>query len=248
MTIVEGQIYKSLKYGNFKIVEVRHSKDIDIEFVETGCARNVRSSQVYSGDIKDTTIPIILGMGYFGQGYTENISKEMKKVSWQCWKDMLKRCYDPKTLIKRPSYIGCSVSPSWLNFQNFSEFYCENNYREDGWQLDKDLLFKGNKVYSEPTCVFLPRSLNGLIITNKSCRGSYPIGVSYSKSNNKFKAGLITDSKQTHLGFFDDPEEAFYCYKDYKEALIKEKANLWKGKIHPLAYNALLEYEVNIED
>jgi Bacillus phage HNH endonuclease len=246
--ITVGEVYESLKYGSFRIVQAKDSKDIDIEFINTGCLRNVRSSQIYSGDIKDPTVPTILGVGYFGQGYTETIHKDMKKISWQCWKDMLKRCYDHKTLKKRPSYIGCSVADCWLNFQNFSRFYCENNYREEGWQLDKDLLVRNNRIYSESTCVFLPRSLNGLIITNKSCRGKYPIGVTYAISNSKFKAGTVVEGKQVCLGFFDTPEEAFYCYKTFKEALIKEKANFWKDKIHPLAYKALMEYEVDIED
>jgi hypothetical protein len=35
------------------------------------------------------------------------------------WRNMLKRCYDPKTQANSPSYIGVTVCKEWHKFSNF---------------------------------------------------------------------------------------------------------------------------------
>lgn len=35
----------------------------------------------------------------------------------------------------------------------------------EGWHLDKDILLKGNKVYSPETCAFVPAKINSLLIS-----------------------------------------------------------------------------------
>ena len=54
--------------------------------------------------------------------------------------------------------------------------------------------------------------------------------------------------KQEHLGFFNTEIEAFNAYKQAKENYLKELANKWKSQIDERAYNALMNYEVNIDD
>ena len=54
--------------------------------------------------------------------------------------------------------------------------------------------------------------------------------------------------KREHLGYFKTEVEAFNAYKTAKESFIKEQANKWKGKIDNRAYNALMNYQVEITD
>ena len=42
--------------------------------------------------------------------------------------------------------------------------------------------------------------------------------------------------------------EDFNAYKQAKEAFVKEQASKWKSKIDERAYNALMNYEVEITD
>lgn len=51
-----------------------------------------------------------------------------------------------------------------------------------------------------------------------------------------------------HLGHFKTELEAFNAYKTAKEAFVKEQAEKWKGKIDIRAYNALMNYTVEITD
>ena len=80
-------------------------------------------------------------------------------------------------------------------------------------------------------------------------RGEHLIGVSWNKARKAFAAQVRkSKGKQEHLGFFKTEIEAFNAYKKAKEAFIKEQANKWKGKIDERAYNALMNYTVEITD
>lgn len=133
------------------------------------------------------------------------------------WSGMLRRCYDNKFHIRLPTYIGCSVDPAWHLFSNFKEFY-DANYRE-GFELDKDLLFPGNKVYSKETCRFVPRRINTLFLDCGASRGKYPVGVTYGNIviGRPYNAQLSTYGKQKNLGYFETEEEAHNAYNVAKK-------------------------------
>jgi hypothetical protein len=116
-----------------------------------------------------------------------------------------------------------------------------------GRQLDKDILVKWNKHYSEDTCVFVPREINNLFIRRKNDRGNLPIGVSLYKGT-RFHVQVSRDNGPRHIGYFDNVEDAFAAYKRVKEEYIKYKAEKWKDKIDPRVYAALIAYEVAIDD
>lgn len=184
----------------------------------------------------------------FGVCDLENCVFEGKKdiQSYRIWNNMLVRCYDDKYHLKYPTYIGCSVCDEWLLFSKFKEWF-DKNYIE-GYALDKDILCKGNKVYSPTTCCFVPNEINALLIKHDNKRGKYPIGV--GKHGDKFCARINLYGKTKWIGVFNTKEDAFSAYKQEKENYLKEIAEKYfnDGKITKKVYNALCKYEVNIND
>jgi hypothetical protein len=181
---------------------------------------------------------------YQGSKYGENCPEKVY------WSHMIQRA-NPGVVWKiRPHYEGCSCTDTFNNFQTFAE-WCQKQigFGNKGWCLDKDLLVKGNKIYGEDTCVFLPQALNTLFSKRQNKRGEYPIGVCKRKNSNKFIAQCQDgEGKLKTLYGFLDEISAFLAYKEMKESVIKKLAEKWRDKIDPRAYEALMNYEVEITD
>ena len=196
---------------------------------------------------------LVFNLGLKGDKYPARAGKRIIK-EYAVWQSMLERCTE-KHWWRRPSYIGTSCSE---NFKSYTFFYewCNkqvgfNSADENGkrWCLDKDILASGNKIYSEDTCCFVPQRVNNLIVKSEATRGDCPIGVSFDKKQRVFKTCCRGRERKTEwLGRFNTLQEAFQAYKTFKEALIKEVAEEYKSQLDPRAYQALINYEVNIND
>lgn len=173
------------------------------------------------------------------------------KMIWEyvLWRDMLKRCFDDKFKQSDPTYEGVTCSKEWLLMTGFVKDASQmKGYGLKGWQLDKDILQKGNKLYSRDTCCFVPAEINLLLIKCDKARGEWPVGVCFDKQSGKFMAKLRINGKQKHLGLFTSPEQAFQTYKTAKEAHIKAVAQKWQHLLDERVFQALMVYEVNIND
>lgn len=220
---------------------------VTVEF-QDGTQVDVRVGHLRDGNVKNPNRPHIYGVGYMGVGgYTPTVDKKISR-EYELWRGMVRRCYDQDFLLKRPTYQGCSVCDEWLNFQTFASFFHSYEYNGDNWELDKDLLVKGNKVYSPDTCVIIPPELNKLLLKSNSKRGETPIGVCYNKQSKKYGAYVQQKGSSVFLGYHLTAELAFNAYKVAKEYFIKEQANKWRAQIDPRAYDALMAYEVSITD
>lgn len=203
----------------------------------------------YKLKIRNRYTPSVYGVGYLGEGASTVIGKRGTK-SYKVWSGMLRRCYHKMAHVDTPTYKACSVDTSWLNFAEFDAWYNSNippNIDGVIYQLDKDILCKGNKVYSPQHCVFVPDYLNSLLIDSGGSRGNLPIGVSLCDGKvNKYRARLSVKSKMTNLGVYPTSEEAFLAYKKSKEAHVKKIAleALDKNHIGEDVYRALMNFEV----
>jgi len=191
---------------------------------------------------------LVYGVGV--NDWVGNVKVGGKKIrEYDLWKSMLERCFDEKFKQKRPTYEGVTCSKEWLSVTKFIEDVSQmRGYGLIGWALDKDILVKGNKLYSKDTCCFVPAEVNLLLTKCDNSRGEYPVGVDFHKVSDKFRAKLRINRKVKHLGLFSTPIEAFFAYKAAKEAYIKEVATKWKHLLDERVYLALMTYEVNIND
>ena len=155
-------------------------------------------------------------------GYVNGVRK--RRIVWYCpyyraWWSMLQRCYSAIWQENNPTYKGCSVSEEWLTFSNFKKWAERKDF--DGNQLDKDLLFEGNKVYSADTCVFITQAVNKFTIDSSAARGEWLLGVSWHKASGKFQSQCSNPftNKIEYLGIFT-------CEQKAHEAWLKRKLEL----------------------
>ena len=244
-----GKVYKSKLSGDFKIVKYNDAHNVEIQFLNTGYETITRLDCIKNGEVKDPYVPSTYGVGITGAKYPITVNGVHTK-EYDLWNGMLRRCYSDALKKKYPTYIDCEVSDKFKSYEYFYE-WCNKQigFGNKDWQLDKDLLVKGNKVYSEYTCVFIPKDINLLLTKREASRGEYLIGVCWHKKDKVFVATVNKNrGKRENLGSFDTELEAFNAYKTAKELYIKELANKWKAQIDPRAYEALMSYEVGIDD
>ncbi len=187
--------------------------------------------------------PTMCGIGYRG---LEGI--DCTAESYIKWHDMIHRCYNAKFHERQPQYKECTVCEEWLNYINFKVWYEQHKIPGMSLDLDKDILFKRNKVYSPETCCFVPHEINTLFLSKKAARGNYPIGVSYEKDKKKFRAYMSFMSEQIKLGTFDTAEAAFVKYKEHKEDFIKDLAGQYRERIPYKVYEAMMGWKIEVDD
>lgn len=189
----------------------------------------------------------VCGVGYHGILYKNN-----KQESFRRWKNMINRCYNGAVHERQPGYEKCTVCAEWLNYSNFKLWYDENiaPYKEleMNVELDKDILIKGNTVYSPETACLVPKFINDLFIGSVSDQREYPPGVYFDKDKQKYRACMSFMGSNIKLGTFDSPEAAFFRYKEYKEDFIKDIAEQYRGKLPDKVYRAMMERTVEVTD
>lgn len=234
-----------------EVVEYNTFSDIWVKFINRDIYVHTSWQAFLKGNVRNPYDKSVYGIGYIGEGNYKTKINNKATHQYRKWKHMLDRCYNEKIKERLPTYKDCSVAEEWLNFQNFAAWYDENYYEVEGekMELDKDILFKGNKLYSPDTCLFVPERVNMLFTKCNQSRGKLPIGVDWRKTNKKYRSRYSNkEGKEVHIGYFDTPEEAFVAYKSKKEKVIKEVAAKYRYIIPSKLYTALMEYEVDIND
>lgn len=192
----------------------------------------------------------VCGVGYIGEGNYTSGTKHNKDFRYETWSRMMTRCYNPYT-INKPSgmaYIDCTVCEEWHNFQNFAKWYDENYYEIPGEKmcLDKDILVKGNKIYSPDTCVFLPERINILIKKQSKSKNGTPTGVLKNKRGQyETRCTVSKDDGSTErvfLGVYNTEKEALSIYNKTKKEEVERVGRYYKQYIPENAYICLLKH------
>jgi hypothetical protein len=234
-----------------EIIQYNKRADILVKFLEYGNIVHTDYKAFCKGQVRNVYEKSVCGIGYIGDGVYSPWVNGKETPQYRVWNNMIQRCYNLNHLVNSPTYKDSTVAEEWHNFQNFAK-WCDENYyevEEEKMQLDKDILKKGNKIYSPETCIFVPQLINTLLIKSNSIRGTLPIGVYWNKQSKKYRAACKKGSPKTsYIGLFDTPEEAFLSYKEHKERHIKDIAEKYKDKIPKKLYDVMMNYEVEITD
>ena len=207
----EGLTFKTKACGDVLVLEYNGALSVNVKFVDTGYTTTTRVEDLNNGTIRDYLKPSVFGVGILG---APNKTKGGLSKEYTIWCRVLERCYDGKRHKNYQTYEQCTVSDNFRHFLYFEE-WCEAQVgfsSKDGkgkpFALDKDILLKGNKVYSEDTCVFVPNSLNQFLVSRVNFRGDNPLGVVFSKKRNLYHA-RVNDGfgKLKHIGYFENKIE-----------------------------------------
>lgn len=248
---VLGKEFDTNNSGRCFVIDYKSERKATVMFHEPIFVVTCTYSHLVRGEVSNPFYPSVYGVGCLGVG---EYQPKKDKLAYVCWQGLLSRLYGKTTSVKNPTYKNATVCKEWLNFQNFAKWcYSQTGFdnkdvRGRVYQLDKDILIKGNKTYSPETCCFVPQEINLLFCKSDAIRGATPIGVTYDKSRGKYIASVTCNGACKHLGRHTTPELAFLAYKQAKEEYIKEVAERWKGEIDSVVYDALVNYQVDITD
>jgi len=170
-----GDVYKTNNHGDIKVVSYDNCYSVLVEFLLTGYQVVTNTSNINKGLVKDRLSPSVYGRGFIGCGSYKSRDRNGVTESYRAWTDMFTRCYSELSLLKSPSYIGCSVCVEWMDYQAFAKWHDENFIH--GYALDKDIIKDGNKEYSPSTCMFVTCRDNVIKATAKNYSFINPEGV-----------------------------------------------------------------------
>lgn len=161
LDLCDGSVHKTNNYGLLEIVKYHNAHKVLVRFLDTGFEVLAEAGNIRKGRVKDLLLPSTYGVGFFGVGQHEYGTSKKENPAYMHWRAMMQRCYSPYRLNINTSYINCYVCDDWHNFQVFATWYCDN-HPNDGisYQLDKDIKFDGNKIYSPETCMFVTKGEN----------------------------------------------------------------------------------------
>lgn len=231
------------KYGTeMKIIRYRNAGDITVEFQDE---HKFTTHATYSNFTRGMFNPYdktIFDIGYYGTGDYVPRRTEFENKMYDIWRVMIQRCYstNEKTRENYSCYTGCTMSDDWHNFQNFAKWYDENYYDlgdNKRMHVDKDILIKGNKLYSSETCLLIPQKIN-MIFMSKSRSDDLPNCIIPMK-NGKYKTRYNTTYLATS---YDSTEDAVKAHDIEKRIHIREVINECGDKLPEKVKIALLAW------
>ena len=173
----------------------------------------------------------------YGVGVND-ILESTNEYYYTAWHAMLSRCYSKREKGINSSYIGCSVCEEWHRLSSFKEWF-DKHYVE-GWALDKDILVKGNKVYSPETCCFVPQEINTMFtkrVLSDDKKSVFPHKDGYG-------CLISRNNKTIRIYGFKTREEALAKHKKELENHMHDLADKYKEQLAPNVYNIISTYKI----
>ena len=246
--------YKNIRIGErnlnsygteMVIIDYLNSVNVTVEFQdEYKYKTNTTYHSFKSGKVRNPFDRTVMEIGFLGIG---DYSAKNNHRAYQVWVDMLKRCYNPHNINIASCYDDCFVCEEWEDFQKFAEWY-EYNYYEvnsETMHLDKDILFKGNVIYSPNTCIFVPQKINDIFVVQQKIKNNgLPIGCYIA--DGRLCVSCRVGDKRVNKSGFKQVDDAFSFYKTTKENYIKQVAEEYREYIPEKLYQTLINYEIDM--
>lgn len=204
--------------------------------------------------------PDVIYERYQQDAYVVGTKKKLKTREFSLFDNLYTRCNNKNYQAVKPTYVGCYMDEHVSDFQKFSHWLnLQPHYKsvdDNGkfYQIDKDLIEKGNKCYCFEKMVLVPIGINSFLTKCNSKRNGLPIGVHYHKGSiggkSPYQVGCRNPflNKDVYLAAVSSPEQGFEIYKKYKEDMAKKLADYWKGRVDDVVIDALINYTVEITD
>ena len=242
--IIKVGDYFETNNGGCFVVDYKDNRNVYIDFVGyEGLTHKVNADDLRKKAVKNYYKPDIFGKGFFGIGEYKSVINGKSAEEYESWSGMMERGYSPKLKEKHPTYRDCSVCEEWYDFQVFAKWYTLQEFYGHGYSLDKDLLVKGNKLYSPETCTLLPRGLNSMLSAPNKSKSGLMLGVRKEGTRYSSRIGLGSFGRK-YLGSFNTEIEAHEAYVTARERYIKNKALEWANRIEWEAFVALMKWTV----
>lgn len=228
-----GEIKNNNKGTPMRIIAARSKEDIDVEFLDEHhyIKRNNTYSNFIRGTIKNPFDKSVFDAGYIGNGiYSSSDGCGGVSDSYNCWRGIIERCYSDKWAAKHPAYYDkAEICVEWLNFQEFAKWFDQNSYDigSERLHLDKDIQFKGNKIYSPYHCILIPQSINEQFKEHSGKRRLEDQDLPYTirRSGQKFKVNY----RGNNLGTYNTVNECVIVYEEAKRKYVKELLKNYEG-------------------
>lgn len=238
-----GDVLTNNQGSDYTIVEYRNSRHVVIEFNDNYKHQVViRAHALKTNNIRNPFYPTVQGIGYIGVGDFTSVKGSIGREAYVKWQSMLERCYSNKD--KHSAYDDCSVHPDWHNFQNFAEWCVSQKYYGAGYDIDKDILVTGNRIYSKDACCLVPEEINAMVVGLRFIGAKNDIGVDYNESTRKYVAKVSVGKYQKYIGSYKTLEEAREAYIDLKKRYFKNMVIVHNDRIELKVAKALWNWDV----
>lgn len=140
-----------------KIIEYQNANNIVVEFQDEQKTKvHTRYRFFKNGGVYNPYDKNVIGVGITGNVYPVTINGKSTK-EYSAWQGILYRSFDKETKDKHPTYKDVTCCEEWLYYPNFYEWlHSQKNFDKwlngERWAIDKDILIKGNKIYSPEAC------------------------------------------------------------------------------------------------
>ena len=245
-----GQEFSTNTSGKCFVIGYKNNRNVVVAFYNPIYFTTCELGDLRKGKVKNPLFPSIYGKGCVGVG---KYSPEDKRL-FTLWKSMMRRAYCEDFKLKNLTYKDVSVCKEWLDFQVFAEWcvsqkgFESKDENNKPFQLDKDGMVIGNKIYSPTTCCFLPQKVNKLLMRPNKKVGKYLTGVDYSSKSDMYLSRFNYLGRKKSLGNFSTEKEAHEAHREAKVNYLKELLNYYKADLDEDVYKILLNTPLSFWD